>query len=736
MTQADSSSVRRYKVALPLPLRQTYDYLCDGETPLCPGVRVRVPFGQRQLVGYVVCEASDAPPAFELKSVQAVLDQERLWPDDIWRLLQWSAEYYHHSLGDVAANSLPVLLRKGDAAAYQTETFYALTETGRAQSLNELKGAVRQQQVLAALQPQACRRSELTEMGVSSAVLRTLQDKGWLTVREQSPEKSSDWQQQSTVMREGGHALNTEQAMAVAAINQQQGHGTFLLEGVTGSGKTEVYLQAMEPVLERGDQVLVLVPEIGLTPQTLQRFEARFQVPVVMLHSGMSDRERLNTWLDAKHGHAAIIIGTRSAVFTPCQRLGLIVVDEEHDLSYKQQDGFRYHARDIAIKRAALLGLPLVLGTATASLETLNNAVTKRFQWLTLGQRAGGAQMVKHELIDLKQQPIKAGISNLLRDQIHTEIERGNQVLLFLNRRGFAPALMCHECGWLAQCHRCDAYYTVHKTHHQLQCHHCGGQQRLPRQCGSCGSPQLISHGVGTEQLEHSLKEMFPGRGVLRIDRDSTRRKGQLDDYLQKATNNEYPLLVGTQMLAKGHHFPNVTLVALLDVDGALYSADFRAAERLGQLYTQVAGRAGREHKAGKVVLQTHHPEHDLIQDLLNNGYSHFALTALAERQQSELPPFSYLALFRAEATDRDTVVQAMTQIQQLMPAVDGAFLLGPMPALMERKAGRYRYQLLLHCASRKLRYQLIEHLLPQINALPLLKKVRWSLDIDPQDFS
>ncbi len=736
MKQTHSGSERRYKVALPLPLRQTYDYLCKSVEPLAQGVRVRVPFGQRQLTGYVVCEATDKPPEFELKSVASVLDDQRLWPDDIWQLVRWSADYYHHSLGDVAANSLPVLLRKGDAPEYLTETFYALTDLGRAQSINDLKGAARQQQVLAALKHRPLRRSDLTDIGVTSAVLRTLQDKGWIEVREQAPVKTQGWQKQSSVLREQGHALNTEQAVAVATINQQQKHSTLLLEGVTGSGKTEVYLQAMEPVLERGEQVLVLVPEIGLTPQTLQRFKERFDAPVVMLHSGMSDRERLNTWLDAKHGHAAIIIGTRSAVFTPCQKLGLIVVDEEHDLSYKQQDGFRYHARDIAIKRASLLNIPLVLGSATASLETLNNAVSKRFHWLKLGQRAGGAQMVKHELIDLKQQPIKAGVSKALQEQIQVEIERGNQVLLFLNRRGFAPALMCHECGWLAQCHRCDAYYTVHKAHQQLQCHHCGSQQRIPRQCGSCGSPQMISHGVGTEQLEHSLKEMFPGRGVLRIDRDSTRRKGQLDDYLQKATNNEYPLLVGTQMLAKGHHFPHVTLVALLDVDGALYSADFRAAERLGQLYTQVAGRAGREHKAGKVVLQTHHPEHDLIQDLLNNGYSHFALTALAERQQSDLPPFSYLALFRGEATDRDSVVQAMTQIQQLMPQVEGAFLLGPMPALMERKAGRYRYQLLLHCQSRKLRFQLIEHLLPQINALPLLKKVRWSLDIDPQDFS
>ena len=395
MTQANTSGERRYKIALPLPLRQTYDYLCNSPEPLPQGVRVRVPFGQRQLVGYVVSEANDPAPEFELKYVKNVLDSNRLWPDDVWQLVNWAADYYHHSLGDAAANSLPVLLRKGDAPEYLTETFYALTDLGLAQSINDLKGATRQQQVLAALKHQPLRRSDLSDIGVSSAVLRTLQDKGWITVQERAPKKPKDWRSQQTVLREEGHLLNTEQAVAVSTINQQRKHSTLLLEGVTGSGKTEVYLQAMQPVLERGEQVLVLVPEIGLTPQTLQRFKERFDVPVVMLHSAMSDRERLNTWLDAKHGHAAIVIGTRSAVFTPCQKLGLIVVDEEHDLSYKQQDGFRYHARDLATKRAALLDIPLVLGSATASLETLNNAVSKRFHWLKLGQRAGGAEMVK-----------------------------------------------------------------------------------------------------------------------------------------------------------------------------------------------------------------------------------------------------------------------------------------------------------------------------------------------------
>lgn len=722
------------QVALPVPLRQIFSYR-NGLAPVTVGSRVRVPFGKRQLVGFVVAEQAEHELGeFQVKDIIEVIDQVSIWNTDIWQLVTWGADYYHHSLGEVAANALPVLLRKGQPAQYPRTEYWQLTEAGKKITAEQLRRAPKQQQLMTLLEQEPLTRNAIKDAGISSTLLKLVADKGWITAYQAEPElKSSPWQLEDANQPLD---LNKEQAVAVSAVNQQSSYAALLLQGITGSGKTEVYLQAITPVLQRNQQVLVLVPEIGLTPQTLKRFQQRFDVPIVMLHSGLTDNERLQAWLDSRSGQAAIIIGTRSAVYTPCHKLGLIIIDEEHDLSFKQQDGFRYHARDVAIKRAQLLDIPIVLGTATPSLETLNNAVNKRFHWLKLDQRAGGAELVKHQVLDLKQQRIESGVSAPLRDQIKEQLERGNQVLLFLNRRGFAPALMCHECGWLAQCQRCDAYYTLHKTHNQLLCHHCGSQRPIPRQCGDCGASHLMTHGVGTEQLEQSLQQQFPGYGVLRIDRDSTRRKGELSRHLQAATENKYQILVGTQMLAKGHHFPNVTLVALLDVDGALYSADFRAAERLAQLFTQVAGRAGRARKAGKVVLQTHHPEHDLIQDLLNNGYQDFAITALAERQLNELPPFGYMALFRAEAVNRQQVLTALQEVASLMPEVTGAQLLGPMPALMERKAGRYRYQLLLHCQSRKLRHQLLHFLLAKISPLGSWRKIRWSLDVDPQDFT
>ena len=732
MPSKNNSPQRLIQVALPVPMRQCFSYRYTGSLPE-PGVRVRVPFGNRHLIGIAIGE-TDEQPDFVVKDIDSVIDERRVWSDDIWQLIQWSADYYHHSLGDVAANTLPVLLRKGAAAEYPATEYWQLTEAGREIAPEQLKRAPKQQQLLELLATEAQPRSVITAANISSTVINAVVEKGWIEAQQRQPRISTEpWR---LVQDNEPLTLNSQQAVAVTTINQQQGHAAMLLQGITGSGKTEVYLQAITPVLQRGQQVLVLVPEIGLTPQTLKRFQQRFDVPIVMLHSGLNDSERLQAWLDSRSGQAAIIIGTRSAVFTPCKQLGLIIIDEEHDLSFKQQDGFRYHARDVAIKRAQLLNIPIVMGTATPSLETLNNALNQRFNWLKLEQRAGGAEQVKHQLLDLKGQKLEAGVSQPLREQMATELAKGNQVLLFLNRRGYAPALMCHECGWIAQCQRCDAYYTVHKSLHQLHCHHCGSQRAIAKQCGDCGSLHLMTHGVGTEQLENRLKELFPDYGVLRIDRDSTRRKGELDRQLEAAAASRYQILVGTQMLAKGHHFPNVTLVALLDVDGALYSADFRAAERLAQLFTQVAGRAGRARKAGKVVLQTHHPEHDLIQDLLNNGYQDFALTALAERQSGLLPPFGHMGLFRAEATDRQAVQFALNELAQQVPVVAGAQLLGPMPALMERKAGRYRYQLLLHCNSRKLRYQLLEHILPIVNELPSWRKVRWSLDVDPQDFT
>ena len=725
---------RQVEVALPVPLRKSFTYQMTEPLPAV-GSRVKVPFGRRTLIGFYLAPlAHTVTNDYALKDVDEVLDQQPLWADDIWQLICWAADYYHHSLGEVAANALPTLLRKGAAASYPPVEYIALTKVGAELDSEQMKRAQKQQALIHLLQRGPQPRTVVKAADISATVIKAAEEKGWVERQQRVPAiDETPWQLDSDNQP---LTLNQQQAIAVTTINQQQKHAAMLLQGITGSGKTEVYLQAMTPVLKRGQQVLVLVPEIGLTPQTLRRFQQRFDVPIVMLHSALNDSERLQAWLDSQTGKAAIIIGTRSAVFTPCKELGLIIIDEEHDLSFKQQDGFRYHARDIAIKRAQLLDIPIVMGTATPSLETLNNAVSQRFHWLKLDQRAGGAEQVKHQLLDIKGQKVVAGISEPLEQQIADELSKGNQVLLFLNRRGFAPALMCHECGWIAQCQRCDAYYTVHKSLYQLHCHHCGSQRPIAKQCNDCGSSHLMTHGVGTEQLENALQQSFPDYGVLRIDRDSTRRKGELGKQLQAAADSRYQILVGTQMLAKGHHFPNVTLVALLDVDGALYSADFRAAERLAQLFTQVAGRAGRAKKAGKVVLQTHHPEHDLIQDLLNNGYQDFALTALAERQAAQLPPYGHMGLFRVESTDRLAITTALDQLVQQLPVVQGAQILGPMPALMERKAGRYRYQLLVHCQTRKLRYQLLEHMLPLIDKLPSWRKVRWSLDVDPQDFT
>lgn len=721
---------RVIQVALPIPLPRLFDY--DSPTVPAVGARVRVPFGNRELVGVCVGETQQPDDSYARKPLLEILDSESLWSPAVWRLLNWAATYYHHPLGDVIQNALPVLLRQGERASYQATTRYQVTADGRAVELSALKRAVQQQRLLAALQKDALLSRDIRTQEFSPTALKALQEKGWVEAVEHIPAAVQSWQLKIAAEP---LQLNPEQALAVAAIGAAKKAQTYLLEGITGSGKTEVYLQAMADVLRRGQQVLVLVPEIGLTPQTLRRFQQRFDVPIVMLHSALTDRERLDAWLDARAGSAAIIIGTRSAIFTPCKALGMIIVDEEHDASLKQQEGFRYHARDIAVMRGHEENVPVILGSATPSLETLNNALQQRYAHLTLTLRAGAAKPARHVLLDIKNTTLKAGLSKPLLDLMRTHLQAGQQVLLFLNRRGFAQALMCHECGWLAQCRRCDAFYTVHQGQRQLQCHHCGAQQAIPRQCHDCGSTQLIGRGVGTEQLEQVLQEQFPEYPVLRIDRDSTRRKGSLQQHLNDARDNKYPILVGTQMLAKGHHFPEVTLAALLDVDGALYSSDFRAAERLGQLFTQVAGRAGRASKPGTVVLQTHHPEHELVQDLVNNGYSHFAKSALHERQLTQLPPFSQQALFRAEANNAQLVIEALQAVANLFPQRDDAFVLGPLPAVMERRAGRYRYQLLLQTQQRGLRAQLLRYVLPQLESLAILRKVRWSLDIDPQDF-
>ncbi len=531
--------------------------------------------------------------------------------------------------------------------------------------------------------------------------------------------------------------LNPHQQQAVDSITAARGFQTFLLDGITGSGKTEVYFQSIAALLSMGKQVLVLVPEIGLTPQTVARFAQRFNVPVVLLHSDLSDKKRLTGWLQARQGLAAIVIGTRSAIFIPLLNPGIIILDEEHDLSFKQQSNLRYSARDLAIVRGRLENIPVVLGSATPSMETLYNAKNQKYIHLSLPQRAGEAKPPRVSLVNLRDKRLIGGLSAPLLDKMREHLATGSQVLLFLNRRGFAAVLMCHHCGWMAKCSRCDARLTLHLQPKYLHCHHCGAARRPPEKCEQCRYPELITAGQGTERIEQVIAESFPQYQCVRIDRDSARQRGSIEKLLAKVHEQQAQILIGTQMLAKGHHFPGLTLVAIVDADSGLYSVDFRGLERMAQLLVQVAGRAGRTARTGEVIIQTHHPDHAHLQLLLKSGYTRFAEAVLAERRQTLLPPFAFLALLRAEANQRETtqefLARAKTNLEVLISG-NKIELLGPIPAPMERCAGRFRGQLLLQAANRSELQNALRLWVPGINRVKMANKVRWSLDIDPQE--
>lgn len=728
------------QVALPVPLFRTFDYLLSADQQVVPGARIKVPFGSRKAIGIVISTSNVSElPEHQLKQPEEIIDDHSLFSDSLWRMLNWAASYYHYPLGEVLFHALPVLLRQGHPAQEEPLWQWQVTPQGKDTLPESLPGNARkQQQVLALLQHSPIWQHEVSKQGLSVAVLRALSAKG-LCELHQPEYQSSQWSKEQVISGEQRLMLNREQATAIGAIrSEDESFAVWLLAGVTGSGKTEVYLSVLENILAKGRQALVLVPEIGLTPQTIARFRARFNAPVEVLHSALNNHQRLRVWLRARRGEAAIIIGTRSALFTPFAHLGVIVIDEEHDSSYKQQEGWRYHARDLAVFRAYEENIPVILGSATPSLETLQNVKAGKYRELQLRKRAGSAQPAAQQLIDIKGVVLQGGLSPQLIHKIHQHLRANNQVLLFLNRRGFSPALLCHECGWSAECERCDRYYTLHQQQRQLRCHHCDSQRRIPQQCPQCGSTHLIPVGLGTEQLEHNLNALFPAVPVSRIDRDTTSRKGSLEQHLAEIQQGGARLLTGTQMLAKGHHFPDVTLVALLDVDGALFSADFRAAERFAQLYTQVAGRAGREIKAGEVLIQTHHPEHPLLQTLLYQGYDAFAAQALRERQQVMLPPFTSHILFRAEDYHSQHAADFLQQIRKLLESSacedQRLWIMGPVPALHTKRSGRYRWQLLLQHPSRLMLQRLIQQHRPALEQLSLARKVRWTLDVDPTD--
>lgn len=530
-------------------------------------------------------------------------------------------------------------------------------------------------------------------------------------------------------------SLHPEQASAVAVIAAGLDQfGGFLLEGVTGSGKTEVYWALAQRLLAQGRQVLVLVPEISLTPQLAARFQRRLGLPLLLLHSRLPAGERLRVWAQCQAGHPGVLLGTRLAVLTPLPNLGLVIVDEEHDAAYKQEESPRYHARDVAVLRAQWAKVPVVLGSATPSLESLANAAQGRYHHLHLRERAQAAAPPHWIIVDARRQPLRAGLTPALLAAIQTNLAAQMQTLLLLNQRGYAPVLLCHACGWQAQCHACDARLVLHQAIQRLRCHHCGAEQLLPSVCPACQSAELLPIGQGTQRLEQTLRQQFPQARLARLDRDSTQRKGQLEQTLTAMAAGEVDILLGTQMLAKGHDFPKVTLVGILDADTGLYSADLRASERLLQLLVQVAGRAGRGQWPGQVLLQTHQPSHPLLHRLFNQGYPAAAAQLLAERADAGWPPFSALALLRVEAATLDVAQTYATAVVQLATTTlpEDAHVLGPVPAPMARRQGRYRVQVLLQTSTRRSLQQWLDTWITSLPHLLGVSRVRWSLDIDP----
>ena len=723
------------RLAIPTPLRTLFDYLPPAgtiATELMPGMRLRVPFGRREVTGYLVEKVENSEiDQSALKAATQALDSEPLLPAALLKLCDWAANYYQHPPGEVYQAAFPKALREGKAHRCNSSPGWRLTTRGKGLPKGALARSQKQSRAMGLMQenPQVC-NAEFKNAGISAGILKALEKKGLA-------ERVEVLAACTKPTAHPGLSLNEEQAISLnQLLAQREGFSCHLLEGVTGSGKTEVYLQLIADCLARGRQALVLIPEIGLTPQTVARFSERFEAEIAILHSGLSDGQRYTAWEAARSGTAHIVIGTRSAIFTPLARPGLVVVDEEHDQSYKQQDGFRYSARDVAVKRAQLENCPVLLGSATPSLESLHNALQGRYVHHRLQRRAGGSQLPRLVAVDIRKAPLQSGFSETLISALDSTLEQGQQALLFLNRRGYAPTLQCHDCGWVAGCSECDARLTLHRRQGRMRCHHCGASKPMINRCPECRSKQLLSLGLGTERADDFLRERFPNYPVYRVDSDSMQGKETMQALVTQINLGEPCILLGTQMLTKGHHFPAVSLVGIIDMDGLLFSTDFRGEERSAQLITQVAGRAGRAETAGTVMLQTHHPDHPGLMAILSQDYHQQALAMLSTRKASQQPPLGQLLILRTDCQDANYGEQFLRDLRSNCEGQlsQGVALIGPLPAPMQRRAGRFRSQLLVHTTERRMSHLAARTLVAEAQRLPARKGLNWSLDVDPQD--
>jgi primosomal protein N' (replication factor Y) len=745
------------RVALDHPLATLFDYRCDAQPAPEPGTLVQVPFGKRLAVG-LVCDVTSHTdvPAARLRTVERVCADLPPLSRDWLELVSFAADYYQRGRGEVALPALPQALRDAGrwGRLFAPEVRYRVSEQGlaalpdalpaRAAALRRLAQALRETGALTlpdarALHPKA------------AAMLDDWAARGWAVVDEigwADAASPGDNLRPAAIGRTVAPTLTEQQADALAAIDAAQGFAPFLLHGVTGSGKTEVYLHALAALLNARPeaQALVLVPEINLTPQFEAAFRARFAgalAPdaIVTLHSGLAEGERARHWLAAHSGRARIVLGTRLAVLASLPSLALIVVDEEHEPAYKQQEGLRYSARDLAVWRAKQLGIPVVLGSATPSLESWWQAEQGRYTRLTLSRRAvADAVLPTVRLVDLEEERRRGrasvgGLSGPLVAALKTRLERGEQSLVFLNRRGYAPALACDACGWVAGCPRCSAYVVLHKPEHALRCHHCGWEARIPRACPECGNVDIAPLGRGTQRVEETLAEAVPGARILRIDADSTRRKGSAQALFSDVHAGEVDILVGTQMIAKGHDFQRVSLVGVLNADTALFSHDFRASERLFAQLMQVSGRAGRGGLPGEVLVQTRYPRHALYHALARHDYVGFASATLTERRDAHLPPFVYQALLRAEGRTLEAALAFLQQAAAALPGLPGAervTVYDAVPMTIVKVANVHRAQLLLESASRAALQHALRAWQPELRALKGV--LRWSVEVDPLD--
>lgn len=718
-------------VAVKCPLRRHFDY----EVPqalaanLQPGMRVRVPFGRRETIGLTLEAPAEVPieadaEAARYRPLIERLDEHPLLDDELMASLRWAADYYQHPIGEVVAAALPAALRRGAARSAAEARWLRITDAGREALPERRRRAPRQAELLEAL---AERPMPLED--APAPVARSLRARGLaeLAAPPEPTQAPLEPPAPPTAV-----TLSAAQRAALGAL-PERGFAVSVLQGVTGSGKTELYLQQMRMDLAAGGQALLLVPEIGLTPQLMARARERVSGAVIGYHSGMTDAARLAAWRRVDSGEPLLVVGTRSAVWLPFRKLARVAVDEEHDVSFKQQDGFRYSARDVAVLRARANDAPVVLGSATPSLETLHNAGTGRYQRVLLDERALAAPGAKLHLLDARGQRLRGGMTPDLARAVQRHVGAGGQVLLFVNRRGYAPALLCHDCGWGASCRACDARMTWHKTRDRLLCHHCGAVHPVPARCPGCGSAELRAAGFGTERVEEHLQKLLPEARIARADSDVMQRAGAWDRLRAEVLAGEVQVLVGTQMLAKGHDFPGITLVGIASVDQALFSSDLRATERMAQLVTQVAGRAGRGTRAGEVLLQTHVPEHPLLRRLLDDGYEAFSKDLLEERAASRLPPGHPLALLRAESAAEAAATRFLEAAGAIIRAA-GAEALGPIPAPMLRRAGRWRAQLWLQAPSRAALQRALSRAAPELEGHRLARRVRWGIDVDPAD--